>query len=115
MLACIYNFYKRFEKGDPYYTAIALTSFSQILAVLFMLMILRYYFGFNSTLYKKTALIFSIGILWQLINFKYYNRGKVSLIIHNYNGKSAKGKYIWGAITIISLFVPFITLFVLFA
>jgi hypothetical protein len=111
IFASSYRFYSRFKGEAPWGTSIILVCISQFSTVFLVFAILKKITGINALLALSAFLpskYFYIPIfaIWGFVLYRYYSKEKTTIILADFEKKSANTKVFWGYFTILWLVLP---------
>jgi hypothetical protein len=106
-----YKYYSRYQTEAPLFSAVCVVTVCQM-ALLFLGIILLKVSGLVdifSMLPSKYYFI-PIFILWLILVYRYYTKGKAAEIVENFEQKPLYQRRIWGVITVICFILPVVTI-----
>jgi hypothetical protein len=119
IFSAAYSGYKKYDHHtNPYFSAVLFITICQIMVLSLIIAFLKFksIITINNTNYNNNLNRFFVIIImaiWAGLNFLYFSRKRVSIILEKYNGKKAFEKRMWEIVAVLSAAIPIFLLPVL--
>ena len=112
VLASAYKFYGQYKNENPYISSIGFVFLCQLLFLFMLVLIVKSVGGFDLLkIIPNKYYMGAFALLVGLLDFKYYSKERVKLIIEKFDAKSARERFFWDALSLVCLIGPIIYIF----